>query len=171
MQPVSPALVGDIYVVRHILRTHPQEYVEALAKVQKLTKREKIAACGKEEFIESWDELFAGEVQWYATHLPPSALYVNRIFHELFHTKGSCGKPMEELIEDYQSGVMAASDKHIIDHIRKTLHDNPRIIALTVDEQEYVIFDGWHTAVAFILEEKPIPAFVGIANNFSLFRC
>jgi hypothetical protein len=171
MDQVSPALVGDVYVARHILATHPQDYIEALTKAQRLSKREKIAACGKEAFIESWDELFAGNVLWYRTALPPNTQFVNRIFDNLLHAHGSCGKPIEEVLDEYHTGAMPESDRIKIDRIRKTLHEDPRIIVLTSDEQEYVIYDGWHTALAFVLEEKPVPAFVGLAHTFSLFRC
>lgn len=71
---------------------------------------------------------------------------------------------------EYHHGKLKQKDKETIDGIRKSLKINPRVIMLTTDKKEFAIYDGWHTAMAFALEEREIPVFLGVADHFKCYK-
>jgi len=52
----------------------------------------------------------------------------------------------------------------MIDNIRKTLKQDPKPIVLTEDQKEFAVYDGWHTILAFALENKKVHIFLGIGK-------
>ncbi len=167
MDPVSVAIVGDTLVACALVRTNPQDFAGALKKVSRLSGADKQAIAGQPESV--WSELFLGDVEWYFTKLEPQTLFVNRTADAVLGEAQSCGKSMDLLLEEYEAGTLALKEK--IDQLRTVLPSECRIIALTQDQQEYAIVEGWEYALAFILEHQPVPLYVGIGDEFRCFQC
>src|SRR3989344_82904 len=147
------------------------DYKSALAEVRKLSEREKIALSGQQDFQETWNELFNDDTtQWFETDLPPTTDFVNKIFDSGKGFMRSIGLKHSDLLKEYKSGKINKKFKKQIDTIRKTLSPKPRIIVLTKDFKEYSIFDGGRRALAFILEKKNVPCYVGQRKKFSALK-
>ena len=169
MKRIKSRLVGATFIAREISK-NPKEFRQNLKKILKAPQKEwcKIGKC--EEYQWSFDDLFLGRVRWYETKIKPDSDIVNLIFDHLLNIKRSHKKTIMGLIEDYKKNKLKKKDKDIINKIRKNLKINPRVIALTTDKKTIAIYDGWHTAMAFILENKKIPAYLGIEDSFKCYR-
>ena len=165
MQRISSEEVVDDLVIGQVGFSN---YDSAKKKVKKMSKREKMKLSLQSDFPQTWTELFENEkIDWYKTELPPSTKFVNKIFDSGKGFMTHIGLKHSELIKNYNSKTMSKKHRDIIDKIRKNLAENPRIIVLTKDFKEYSIFDGARRAVAFILEKKNLPVYIGKKNNFT----
>lgn len=169
MIPVSPAAVGDALVARSLMAEYPQSYASAFSKAERLDLKLKMQTVGLTDAL--WRELFLGTVEWYATELDAASQFVNRTQEQLLGSAHSCGMPVDELLAEYKHARLPAADVARIDALRAALPADPRIVVLTTDQEEYVILSGWHSALAYVLEGKPLPVYVGIADSFSCFVC
>jgi hypothetical protein len=168
LKKVSPEEVRGTFVVRQ-QGVSPDEYAAALAKVIALSPEEqaKLGRCAEYAWW-SWPELFGGSVEWSETELDPGARVVNRFYDSVLRQRTSFLRSLAELIEDYEKGRIIETERALVDRIRKSLRADPRVIAVTRDSKEFAIYDGWHTAIAFALEKKPLPVYLGVARRL---RC
>ena len=82
----------------------------------------------------------------------------------------SIGLKHSDLRKEYETGKMNQKFKKQIDVIRKTLSEHPRVIVLTKNCKEFSIFDGARRALAFAIEKKKIPCYVGLRSSFSALK-
>ena len=169
MKRIKNKLAGATFIAREISK-NPNEFKKNLKKILESPVKEwcKIGKC--EEYQWSFDDLFLGRVRWYKTSIKPDSNIINLIFDSLLNKKGCYKKTMKVTIKEYKNNKLKKKDKNIINKIRKNLETNPRIIALTTDKKTIAIYDGWHTAMAFILENKKIPVYLGLADSFKCYK-
>ena len=165
----SPNLASAVFVVREVL-DDPANYDEKLNEIMRMPFEERLKLTGKTAYQWSYDDAFSDDAVWNEAELSPDANIVNRIYNSLFSVKGQLGKTLRMLMDDYSNGVMREEQMARVDAIRKTVSINPRVIVLTTDNREYAIYDGWHTALAFALEGKSIPAYVGFKESFLCYK-
>ncbi|MFT4311825.1 MAG: hypothetical protein ACMXYF_01200 [Candidatus Woesearchaeota archaeon] len=122
----------------------------------------------QDEFPQTWNELFEDSLtEWFETELDYSTDFINKIFDSGQGFMTHIGLKHSELVRQYLSGKMPKEHSVKIDAIRKNLKTHPRIIVLTADFNEFSILDGARRTVAFILEKKPIPVYIGRRDEFS----
>lgn len=144
------------------------KYDELYEKIRKMTKAERMKLAKQEPYPKTWTELFENKkTEWYKAELPPNTEFVNKIFDSGKGFMTYIGQKHTDLVKDYISKKMPAEQRRIIDGIRKNLTNHPRIIVLTKDFEEYSIFDGARRAVAFTVEKKNIPVYIGKRDSFS----
>ncbi len=114
-----------------------------------------------------FDVLFSEKVKWLEADLMPQCFFVNRVFDTLLGKKGLHNSTLKSIAEKFDDFDVKEIDT--INKISRTLFADPRIIVLTTDGEEYCIYDGWHTSLAFYLHNKPIPCYVGYASEFSFY--
>lgn len=130
-----------------------EAYDAMCQKIKRMSKTEKMKLAKEEDFPNTWKELFEDRnTKWYKTELPSSTEFVNKIFDSGKGFMTHIGLKHSDLIQDYTSKKMPKEHRAVIDRIRKTLFEHPRIIVLTKDFKEYSVFDGGRRAVAFILK-------------------
>lgn len=114
-----------------------------------------------------FDELFSNNVKWYEIDLKPSTSIINKSFDTLLNKKGLHNFNLFQV----QSIMNQFSKNEIetVDKIRHTLSSNPRVIITTTDWEEFNIYDGWHTSLAFLMENCLIPSYVGHYSDFGFY--
>lgn len=112
-----------------------------------------------------FDELFSKKVRWYEIELNPDDCLVNMCYDTLLNTKGLHNYDLPKIKSMLHQ--FPRQEIRLIEQIRQTLSPNPRVILTTTDWEQYNIYDGWHTSLAFYLENCKLPAFVGHSNSFS----
>lgn len=166
---INNNFVSSVFVLRHIIK-NPIEYESELKNILKIPLNNKLSYGNIQEYNWSFEDIFLDSTTWKEIELNPNEIIVNRIYNSLFNQKNQKGKTLKEAIKDYNENKFSNEDMKIINTIRKKLKINPKIIVLTKDQKEYAIYDGWHTAVAFAIENKKIPAYVGIRNSFLCYK-
>lgn len=113
-----------------------------------------------------------GEVEWYELNFDSGSGFINKIFYNLLGTDNLLGISLNDLIVKYTNKVLP--EKHIqdIDKIRANPKPDLKIFVFSERDspKEYVIYDGWHTAIAFAVLGLPIPVYLGIKTKFSCFK-
>jgi len=166
MKKISAKAVIDELVLGK-MGVCPPDYLTKLESIKGLSIKEKMKLSNQEKFPKTWHELFEDDdTVWYESKLPFSTDFVNLILDSGKGFLTRIGLRHSELIKRYKDRSMDKEDKQSIDCIRKSLNPHPRIIVLTRDLKEFVIFDGAHRAVAFMLEKKSIPVFIGHQASF-----
>tara|TARA_B110000503_G_scaffold126626_1_gene195470 strand:- start:348 stop:860 length:513 start_codon:yes stop_codon:yes gene_type:complete len=122
-------------------------------------------------YEKSWDEFFKDEVKWYKIEVDSKThKLVNNIFDSLCMTDDRLGVSFEEMVREYKEKKLPKSEVNKINEIRKNLVEEPRVILVSNSWDKLSVFDGWHRAIAFAAENKPIPAYVGIAKDFTALK-
>lgn len=156
--------------ITYILRGKSKSASDFLEKRRKLLEKKKIRK-PLIVYYNTWNDFFLKETTWYeATINPQKTKIVNNIFHSLCMTFGRLGVSFEEIVEEYKNRNLPKRDLKKIDEIRKTLSINPRVIMISNTKEHLSIFDGWHTSIAFYVENKDIPAYIGIGKDFNCLR-
>lgn len=165
MQRVSSEEVVNDLVIGQVGFSN---YDSAKKKVKKMSKQEKMKLSLQDDFPKTWTEFFEDEkTEWYKTELLPSTEFINKIFDSGKGFMTYIGQKHSELVQDYKTKKMPKEHRDIIDQIRKRLSNNPRIIVLTKDFKEFCIFDGAKRAIAFTLEKKNLPVYIGKRDSFT----
>ncbi len=141
-----------------------------LDRIEKMSKDEKLEAARIKKFPATYKELFEDkDIKWFKTELSSETDFINKIFDS-----GGFMQPLgikhSDFVKQYNSGKMGFNHKKSIDKVRKNLFERPRVIVLTTDMKEFVIYDGGHRALAFILEGKNIPVYLGKKSSFKCFK-
>jgi hypothetical protein len=141
-----------------------------LDRIEEMSKDEKLEAARIKKFPATYEELFEDkDIKWFKTELSPETDFINKIFDGKGFMQ-PLGVKHSDFARQYNSGKMSLDHKKSIDKIRKSLFERPRVIVLTKDLREFVIYDGGHRALAFILEEKNIPVYLGKKSSFKCFK-
>jgi hypothetical protein len=115
-----------------------------------------------------------GTVQWSICEVDPHKKIINTIFDDLLGTENMLGKNLETVMTLFNKKMLPRKHREQIEKIRQTLRTNPRIIMLQntnqQEKEEYTIYDGWHTATAFAIEKKNIPAIIGRKDAFDCYK-
>ncbi|MHC1773807.1 MAG: hypothetical protein AB9834_00200 [Lentimicrobium sp.] len=114
-----------------------------------------------------FEELFFFQVKWYEVDLVPNERIINKTFDTLLKIKGLHNYNLLQIKSILNQFPESEIEK--VNNIRKTLSPNPRIICTTTNWKQFNLYDGWHTSLAFCLEECKIPAFVGYSNSFGFY--
>lgn len=114
-----------------------------------------------------FNALFSEKVIWNEMDLIPQSCFVNRVFDTLLGKMGLHNSTLKNIAENMNE----FSDKEIevVNMISRTLLTDPRVIVLTTSVDEYCIYDGWHTSLAFYLRNKSIPCYVGTSSEFDFY--
>jgi len=141
-----------------------------LDKIKKMSKDEKFEVARIKKFPSTYKELFEDrDIKWFKTKLPPETDFINKIFDGRGFMQ-PLGIKHSDFVKQYNSGKMSFEHRRSIDKIRKNLFTRPRVIVLTTDMKEFIIYDGGHRALAFILEGKNIPVYLGKRRSFECFK-
>ena len=169
MKKVSASEAENNFVIGQA-NCFPEKYATMLLKIKKMSKEEKLKISGQKEFEKTWNELFEDkETEWYKADLPPNTKFVNRVFDSGKGFMRSIGLKHSDLLKEYEERTKNEFRKRI-NEIRANLAERPRVIVLTKDFKEFSIFDGARRALAFILENKKIPCYIGKRKSFSTLK-
>ena len=157
--------VADNFFAR-VKTKNPKDFQRILKKVKAMKKEEKIDFSSSKEFEWCFNDLFYGDVKWERKTLPKNSEFINKIFQTLCSMKNGLNLTLNDTIRLYKNKKMPREERNTINRIRKTLAINPRPIVLTSNNKEYIVYDGWHTIMAFVLEDRDISVFVGKNKSF-----
>src|SRR3989344_4475582 len=150
MKKVSASEAENNFVIGQA-NCFPEKYATMLLKIKKMSKEEKLKISGQKEL--------------YKADLPPNTKFVNRVFDSGKGFMRSIGLKHSDLLKEYEERTKNEFRKRI-NEIRANLAERPRVIVLTKDFKEFSIFDGARRALAFILENKKIPCYIGKRKSF-----
>lgn len=102
--------------------------------------------------------------KWYSTELDDYDCIKNIIFDPILSGNGARGSSLSGLLKSFKDFDASTKDK--IRNIQQS-NQTHKITALKKrDSNDIAILDGWHRAIAAAMKRDPIPAYLGVTEQF-----